>query len=119
VLFEEIVLTFLGYEVELEVENFLLGLLIDGHGLDLTEKRRLFSMLFCRGLIFERMLAHKVFEGKGIGHITQPIILFLTNLIQLVAISLRKLIEGATGFIDVLEKVLSFLLLIHCFRGNL
>jgi hypothetical protein len=119
VLFEEIVLAFLGYEVELEVENFLLSLLIDGHGLDLTEKWQLFSMLFCRGLIFERILAHKVFEGESIGHITQPIILFLTDLIQLVAISLRKLIEGATGFIDVLKKVLSFLLLIHCFRGNL
>ena len=118
-LFEEIVLAFLGYEVEFEVENFLLGLLIDGHSLNLTEKGRLFPMLFCRGFIFERMLAHNVFEGEGIGHIAQPIILFLADLIQLVAISLCKLIEGATGLIHVLKKVLSFLLLIHCFRGNL
>jgi hypothetical protein len=119
VLFEEIILTFLGYEVELEVENFLLGLLIDRQGLNLTEKGRLFRMLFCGGFIFERMLAHNVFEGEGIGHIAQPIILFLTDLIILVAISLCKLIEEATGFIHVLKKVLSFLLLIHCFRGNL
>jgi hypothetical protein len=118
-LFEEIVFAFLGHEVELKVENFLLDLLIDGHGLNQAEKRGLFPLFFSRGIILKRMLAHKLFKGEGIGHVQKAIIVLFTNLVQLVAIGLGKLIQGPVGFIQVLKKLFSLFLLIHCFRGNL